>query len=433
MQINVLNPQYAIGLSRSNVARDERPRWKRACSAGGVGPRERTGAAGQLRGRADACIFGCDGRNALSATWLQKASTFTAYYQHQKIPLPCLTAMSYQSASKQQAASNNNNNDDKDQRYRQGQSDNMDARGSRFDVLKPSRDGMDGFRGYGWTVNSGLVDTDARGAWCMGVVHPVMMMMMMCPHKWFSSPDSQRSAPKPERTVEHWDSPVPGTYEYVPGRGWSLIAIDQPAATLIKPISVKYSRVLKRHLLIDDYNDRKRVAPIKDSKGRTKEVGFFRLDDGTAWVNFTDSNGDFIPGPYKLWIPDARTGKFRDMLKGDSPEWRGRQASRAPSLAPSHCSACSPGPEHKGRNAPMSPYATTPAASRPNSIDAKDFFSHVSAARIGSNASSSQSSSRNLSVSATLTTAPTTPSDSLHDAMELSSKLEAIGQHAREA
>lgn len=169
---------------------------------------------------------------------------------------------------------------------------------------------------------------------------------LFSPHKWFKP--SQKGG-RSKRKTEHWDSPVAGIYEYIPGRGWYLVATDknppeesttddQPSeqehasepkdatATretikMTQPVQVKYSKVLKRYLLAPDYDMRKRHGKVQDSNGKAYEAGFFRLDDGVAWVECWDEEGEFVPGPYKLWCLDQKTGNFRHMLRGDDPTY----------------------------------------------------------------------------------------------------------------
>jgi hypothetical protein len=170
------------------------------------------------------------------------------------------------------------------------------------------------------------------------------------PKKWFRKDKTER----PTRKTEYWEEPVPGVYEYIPGRGWYLIAThkngttidtadadsneggqvrlveDIPPEDLIKmtpPTPVRYSKVLKRYLLSPDYDMRKKHGSIKNSRGKMIQVGFFQLDDGIAWVNCWDEEGEFIPGPYKLWCIDAQTKDFRHMKKGDDPEYQRSQAN----------------------------------------------------------------------------------------------------------
>jgi hypothetical protein len=167
---------------------------------------------------------------------------------------------------------------------------------------------------------------------------------LFSPHKWFRN---QPKPTKPVRRTEHWSLPVPGTYEYIPGRGWYLIATDKkpedskapqdaevPTIKLHQPVQVKYSKVLKRYLLAPDYEMRKREGRVLNDTGRKEHAGFFQLDDGIAWVKAWDADGEFIPGPYKLWIPDPKTGLFRHMLKTDDPEYAERVISRRNSFEP---------------------------------------------------------------------------------------------------
>ncbi|KAF1973831.1 hypothetical protein BU23DRAFT_125003 [Bimuria novae-zelandiae CBS 107.79] len=176
------------------------------------------------------------------------------------------------------------------------------------------------------------------------------------PRKWFRKPIE-----KPQRKTEHWESPVPGVYEHIPGRGWYLVATykehadndtneiaskdggpvggsvtEKPRETVAvsSPVPVRYSKVLKKYLLHPDYESRKRYGVIENSRGRMVQAGFFQLDDGVAWVNCWDEEGEFIPGPYKLWCVDARTDRFRHMMRGDDPEYqRSNPTSRTTSRA----------------------------------------------------------------------------------------------------
>jgi hypothetical protein len=177
------------------------------------------------------------------------------------------------------------------------------------------------------------------------------------PHKWFRGPKIDR----PTRVTEYWTTPEPGQYEYIPGRGWYLVAKLKHASTnsaeqtkleggpvstvipsepqayerLAQPVPVHRSRVLGRYLLEDDYKNRKKTTLIKNERGKRVQAGFFQLDNGIAWVHCWDENGIFIPGDksgYKLWCVDPATKEFRHMRKGDDPEFvRSRNPSRAPS------------------------------------------------------------------------------------------------------
>jgi len=177
------------------------------------------------------------------------------------------------------------------------------------------------------------------------------------PHRWFKNRSSNE---RPQRRTEHWESPIPGVYEYIPGRGWYLVATYKNGGTeksavetiteggsvgsvpdhlketikMTPPVPVRYSKVLKKYLLGPDYEMRKKYGTIEDYRGKSVQVGFFKLDDEVAWVNCWDEEGEFIPGPYKLWCIDARTNKFRHMLRGDDPEYQRSQSnSRAVSRA----------------------------------------------------------------------------------------------------
>ncbi|KAF2126426.1 hypothetical protein P153DRAFT_259480, partial [Dothidotthia symphoricarpi CBS 119687] len=180
----------------------------------------------------------------------------------------------------------------------------------------------------------------------------VVTQTLFSPQKWFRTSKSERSA----RKTEYWENgPVPGLYEYIPGRGWYLIATlrdvptemaspkiaeggpVQPAVVsqtkeyvkLDRPIQTHWSRVLKRYLLESEYKVRKANGIIQNSRGKNIDVGFFRLDDGVAWVHCWDEHGEFISGPYKLWCIDTATNQFRHMRKGDDPKFiKSRSNSR---------------------------------------------------------------------------------------------------------
>lgn len=202
------------------------------------------------------------------------------------------------------------------------------------------------------------------------------------PKKWFRKDKSER----PTRKTEHWQQPVPGVYEYIPGRGWYLIstykdsfgnaAFDSkdrgPVATIeekkpedlikmVPPTPVRYSKVLKRYLLSPDYELRKKYGDIENSRGRMIQVGFFQLDDGVAWVNCWDEQGEFIPGPYKLWCIDVRTHKFRHMKKGDDPAY---QRSQANSLANSRQNSFDRSADHRSQDSRSTEFRSGPGSTR---------------------------------------------------------------------
>lgn len=223
----------------------------------------------------------------------------------------------------------------------------------------------------------------------------VATQTLFSPHKWFKS-----KAERTKRTTEHWDSPVPGIYEYIPGRGWYLVATDKnhPENTekstkdeseltkkstkddkvnneqtkretvpMTPPVQVKYSKVLRKYLLAPDYQMRKKHGKIKDDSGKFYEAGFFRLDKPeNAWVECWDDNGEFIPGPYKLWVIDHNSGEFRHMLKGDDPAYL---SSRASSFEPDLHSEDSRSTKFAGSK-PTSVKEPSAPGTRPGSIRA---------------------------------------------------------------
>lgn len=246
------------------------------------------------------------------------------------------------------------------------------------------------------------------------------------PHRWFSSDNRDRSRSRSRTTNEHEyrKYPIPGMYEYRPGRGWYLTAMDNSAKTLDKPILIKYSRVLRRSLLQPDYDTRKTHGKIKNADGSLAdhEVGFFRLDDGIAWVNYLDKEGNFIPGPYKLWCVDGKSGYFRQMLKGDSPAWQSRCSSRRGSQSsnPSEHSRVKSPSQRPSSERATELHGLPAASSRPRS------FEGTSKSQLGSRQGSfldgtaSQVSTRPSSmrhqfgsVCGSESTAPTSPSNSL--------------------
>ena len=169
------------------------------------------------------------------------------------------------------------------------------------------------------------------------------------PHKWFKSSKVDLS-----RVVEEWNSPVPGQYESIPGRGWFLIATLKDASKpegnnkstikgsdgkdyipLETPIPLKYSHALGRYFLEPEFYKRKKTVMIKDDKGKEVRAGFFRVDD-VAWVKCWDEHDTFIPGNangaagYQRWVLDAQTQQFRHMIKRDDPNYvRSRRNSPA--------------------------------------------------------------------------------------------------------
>jgi hypothetical protein len=145
--------------------------------------------------------------------------------------------------------------------------------------------------------------------------------LVVTPHKWFAP----RSGSKSPRKQEHWDAPIPGTYEYIPGRGWFLVEVDPEQNTstpLQLPQAVTYCRILHRHMLLQDFEKRRRFENVKGHRG-----GFFRLDDEITWVKAWDETGASAPGPFERWVVDFDTKLFRPMTYGDVAELQSRQNS----------------------------------------------------------------------------------------------------------
>lgn len=163
--------------------------------------------------------------------------------------------------------------------------------------------------------------------------------------------------------TEHWNSPVPGYYAYVSGKGWYLVSRDseigggngvffrQPsegtlsrkssrsassrhsedndaAPTALSPSTpepVVYSHILHKHILARDFKARLRwdraVRP-SSIRGKSERLGFFQLDDGFSWVIAYDKNGMEDREPNKsLWVLETgkdKEKKMRLMTKEES-------------------------------------------------------------------------------------------------------------------
>ncbi|KAL1994959.1 hypothetical protein VTN49DRAFT_1146 [Thermomyces lanuginosus] len=117
---------------------------------------------------------------------------------------------------------------------------------------------------------------------------------------------------------EHWDSPVPGIYRYIPERGWHLIRPDDTEKDLTEPEQVVYCRIVRRYLLASDMQRRCRYFSAVEREGeRPKRRLFFRLDDCISWVIGWDERGRFMPGPYQKWCYDKESGVMRPMIGDD--------------------------------------------------------------------------------------------------------------------
>ncbi|KAI9801557.1 MAG: hypothetical protein M1825_003236 [Sarcosagium campestre] len=174
------------------------------------------------------------------------------------------------------------------------------------------------------------------------------------PHRWFCSTERPEASSQNCRRTEHWDLPVPGTYEYIPGRGWYLIARDTDDNASEKHTlqreHVHWCPIVQRWMLQSELRDRTRwvTAAIGDSSSngggggdnesgrhqrasRTKtttQIRVFRLDDGLTWLQCWENDGRFKQGPYQRWCLDKESGLFRKMLVDDRPPQTADGASR---------------------------------------------------------------------------------------------------------
>ena len=79
---------------------------------------------------------------------------------------------------------------------------------------------------------------------------------LFCPVYWFQRGERIRGS---VYRREHWDSPVPGIYTFIPGQGWHLVSRDDDRDGTVKekePVPLMYCRVLHRYLLEDDMEER---------------------------------------------------------------------------------------------------------------------------------------------------------------------------------
>lgn len=136
----------------------------------------------------------------------------------------------------------------------------------------------------------------------------VCLRTVFCPIYWFQHGDRINGNISRD---EHWDSPVPGTYRYIPGHGWHLVRRDDNLPDEKLPLPVVYCRILHRHLFEDDMDDRCQWHSVTSYGGAKSETFlFFRLDDGRTWVAGWDEKRRFIPGPYPKWAFDPVADKM---------------------------------------------------------------------------------------------------------------------------
>lgn len=195
--------------------------------------------------------------------------------------------------------------------------------------------------------------------------NPFTALKFACsPHKWL-----RRSSSTPSLGIrEHWDDPIPGTYEYKPGRGWYLVEIDNVDVTSPDdasrprlPCSVTYCKLLHRYMLAPEFNERRFFDHVKNEKGDSRGLGFFRLDDGVTFVQCWSSDGSFIPGPYKRWCRDDSTKHMRPMqykdtvIDGEARESRRSswEKSQLRQFSVTSSRAVSPEPSRESRRASL--------------------------------------------------------------------------------
>ncbi|KKK15847.1 hypothetical protein P175DRAFT_0528429 [Aspergillus ochraceoroseus IBT 24754] len=138
------------------------------------------------------------------------------------------------------------------------------------------------------------------------------MRNAFCPTYWFQRGERiQGSIHKEER----WQSPVPGIYKYIPGRGWHLIYKDGSEHDEKVPIPLVYCRILHRYMFEHEMEERCHLHTVTlQDGGSPEELMFFLLDDGDTYVAGWDSKGKFIPGPYQKWYLDAETNTMRRVI-----------------------------------------------------------------------------------------------------------------------
>lgn len=114
---------------------------------------------------------------------------------------------------------------------------------------------------------------------------------VLCPVYWFQRGERINGSIHRE---EHWESPVPGIYNYVPGRGWHLIYRDGNKYDEKVPVPLIYCRILHRYIFEDEMEERCRWYYVSLEEGATPVRRlFFRLDDGYTWVAGWDAKGVF--------------------------------------------------------------------------------------------------------------------------------------------
>lgn len=214
----------------------------------------------------------------------------------------------------------------------------------------------------------------------------ILLRNLFTPQRWFKP-----GSASPVGYTEHLQTPIPGNYEYKPGRGWYLVSVDnEDENTPRLPAQVIYCRLFGRFMFQDEYESRKKFGRAKDMEGNEKIGVFFRLDDGLTWVHCWDQTGKFAPCErLQRFVVDSETGRFRIMTRADcmvsgrSPSVTTTSSTAAPeSLAGmTHSAARSfvDGDVHKRSQRSSAP--STRPATRPSSSQG----SYVQAPRNASN------------------------------------------------
>ncbi|KAH1435265.1 hypothetical protein KXX32_008926 [Aspergillus fumigatus] len=155
----------------------------------------------------------------------------------------------------------------------------------------------------------------------------ICLRAVFCPTYWFQRGERIQGSIFQE---EHWESPVPGIYKYIPGRGWHLVQRDDSEYEEKVPVPLVYCRILHRYIFEHQMEDRCRWQSVTLHEGAKPErLLFFLLDDGYTWVAGWDAKGTFIPGPYQKWHYDHDT---KTMQRVVSPE--SSNVSRCSSIVP---------------------------------------------------------------------------------------------------
>ncbi|KAI9683140.1 MAG: hypothetical protein M1829_005931 [Trizodia sp. TS-e1964] len=160
------------------------------------------------------------------------------------------------------------------------------------------------------------------------------------PSRWLRKRSRCCNAPKSK--VEHWSRPVPGTYEYIPGRGWYMIEKDGFGPLKVRQ-AVVYCQVLGRWILQAEFECRSQVVWTDEGK----RIRCFQLDDGVTWVNCWGMDGRVKNAPWDRWMLDEKNGNFRLMPQQEQQHWQKRTEL------------------HSSHNKPSNRNFTRPAARRP--------------------------------------------------------------------